>query len=86
MKQLFLVIAPLLLLGFSSCSTTYHSVTANPVGTQVGVAEGTNWDPDLDFSFMSAAENGDIQRIGTTEFKVTNAFIFVKYRTIVTGE
>lgn len=84
MKKLLSLIV--VLITVSSCSVTYHSVTNNPIGSKVGVANGTNFNPDLDFTYIAAAKKGDIDKIGTTEFKVTSYFFFFKYQTKLTGE
>ena len=85
-NKITLALALATCIGLSSCTITYHSVTNNPVGTKKGVSKGWVFSSDLDYSFKKAAEKGNIQKIGTTEFKLTYFGPFVKVKTMVTGE
>ncbi len=60
--KLFLTLA-VVSLAFSSCTVTYHTVNSNPIGDNVGQSSG------LDFSIRSAALDGNVDEISTTEVR-----------------
>jgi hypothetical protein len=69
-----------------SCTATYHSVTNNPVGDSQGSTGGTPlFNTDLDLSYQSAAEKGNIDKISTTRFK-TGILVIPFYETTVSGQ
>jgi len=85
MKKILGAAALAIVLG--SCTISHQiSVTNNPVGTKTGVAKGTNFNSDLDITAEKACKNGNITKIGTMEVKVTQILIFVRYKTVITGE
>lgn len=64
-------------LAFSSCTITYHSVNSNPIGDKVGQSSG------LDFSIRSAALDGNVDQISTTEIRFG---VFSTAKTTVGGK
>lgn len=82
MRKLLLSGFCLLALGMSSCTITYHGVTNNSVGTKEGVAKSSVFSSDVDYSYSSAAKNGNIQKIGTTKY----VYGFFSVQTKITGE
>jgi hypothetical protein len=86
MKLKTLLVALCIGVFFSSCVLSHTAVlTNNPVGSKVGVVEGTPFKKDLDLSYQAAKKDGDISKVGIAEFKVTQFFI-PKYKLTVTGE
>lgn len=88
MKKFKLLAASSLLMLFmgTSCSVTYHDVNTNPIGSEKGIAEGSNFAGGYDYSYSTAAANGEIGKISTTKVRLTD-FILVQYfRTTVTGK
>ncbi len=62
MRKLKTILAGAFLLCFcASCSITYHQVNSNPIGDKVGESSG------LDYSFRTAVQKGDIEKISTTK-------------------
>lgn len=66
----------------SSCSVTTLIVTDNAVGAKKGSAVAKAFSKNADFSYKKAAENGNIDKIGTATFKASP----FKIETVVTGE
>lgn len=74
-------------LSITSCTISQTAVvTNNAVGSKIGVAKGTLFNPNLDISYMKAKENGGITKVGVAEVKVTSFLIFPFYKTTVSGE
>ncbi|MDA8886898.1 hypothetical protein OAD66_01880 [Bacteroidia bacterium] len=87
MKLKTLVAALAIGVMFSSCVVAHTAVvTNNPVGSKVGVVEGTPFKKDLDLSYQAAKEKGDISKVGIAEFKMTTMLIIPKLKLTVTGE
>ncbi len=89
MKKLKFLAASSLLMLFigTSCSVTYHGVTSNEIGSEKGVAEGSNYAGGYDYSFATAAANGEIGKISTTKVRTTYWLFGIQYfRTTVTGK
>ena len=93
LKRIKMIIAAVILtVAISSCSMNYPiCATSNPVGSRVGMADGSGYLMGLTFfgeaSIRNAAKNGGITKISTVDFKVTNTlFLYQTYTCIVTGE
>jgi hypothetical protein len=88
MRKFKLLAASSLLMLFmgTSCSVTYHGVTTNEVGSEKGVAEGSNFGGGYDYSYSTASANGEIGKIATTKVRKTNYFGILYFRTTVTGK
>ena len=87
MKKLKPFIVGIFILLFStSCTVTYHSVTNNEIGDAEGESSGTPLTTDLDLSYKSAVDDGSIEKISTTKFRVTYYLFIPFYRTKVTGQ
>lgn len=88
MKRIKLLAASCMLMLFvgSSCTTTTHTVTNNPIGDAQGDVGGTPlFNTDLDLSYQSAAKRGSIDEISTARFK-TGLLIIPFYQTTVSGQ
>mgnify|MGYP000459941966 CR=1 FL=1 len=87
MKLKTLMVALVIGVFFSSCVVAHTAVvTNNPVGSKVGVVEGTPFKKDLDLSYQAAKKDGDISRVGIAEFKMMQLVIIPKFKLTVTGE
>ena len=74
-----------------SCSvTTPVAATSNPIGSKVGTSSGKcyfNICRNVDASILTAAQNGNITKVSTVDYKVKNFLGIVKtHECIVTGE
>ncbi len=75
----------------ASCSvTTPVAATSNPIGSKVGTSSGKcyfNICRNVDASIHSAAQNGNITKVSTVDYKVKNFIgIVITHECIVTGE
>jgi hypothetical protein len=84
MKKTFLMMG--LIATISSC-TIYrdYQITGEPIGTKTGVAKSKIFG-STDFTIKTAAENGDISKIGAVEISTKMYFIFPITKTKVYGE
>lgn len=80
-------------LAITSCSFTAPvTATSNEVGKKVGEAKTTRilvfFFDGGDASIQKAAQNGNLKKISTVDFKTSVGFLglWTTYRTIVTGE
>lgn len=86
-----LLIAGLFAFSLASCSIAGPvMITDNPDGGKVGKASyrvifGFILDGG-DGSIKSAAENGNITKVSTVDFKMESGFFVTRYITVVTGE
>lgn len=75
----------------SSCTLSMPGfVTANKIGSKIGVAERTIFlglaFGETDLSIVTAAKNGSIKKVATVDYSITGGFFSKTYRTTVTGE
>lgn len=83
----------------SSCTTIYPvTATNNPIGSKTGTSQtgmigtagygnlGTGLVFNGDYGVIEAAKDGNINRVGTVDIKVTNYYFFTKSEIIVSGE
>lgn len=83
----------------SSCTTIYPvTATNNSLGGKTGTSQtgilghagygdlGTGLVLNGDYGVIEAAENGNIEHVGSVDLKVTNYYIFTKAEIIVSGE
>lgn len=76
-----------LMLFCTSCTMSFVTVTNNPIGSKVGVAkERVLFNPDADYSYKKAANNGNVDKIGATEFQYKYFIIPLSVKTSVYGE
>jgi hypothetical protein len=68
-----------------SCTITTHTVGDNPVGSKIGRKNA--WIGNtMDLSYKTAASEGSIKKIGTSEHRIMTVLGYTRYTTIVTGE
>jgi hypothetical protein len=75
----------------ASCSiTTPVAATSNSIGSKVGISSGKcyfNICRNVDASILTAAQNGNITKVSTVDYKVKSFLGIVKtHECIVTGE
>ncbi len=75
----------------ASCSvTTPVAATSNPIGSKVGTSSGKCYFKicrNVDASIMTAAQNGNITKVSTVDYKVKNFLgIIITHECIVSGE
>ena len=89
MKRILTVLA-IAVLGASCSITTPVAATSNPIGSKVGTSSGRcyfNICRNVDASVLTAAQNGNITKISTVDYKVKNILgIVYTHECIVTCE
>lgn len=74
----------------ASCSLSRPVLVTDNASEKEGVAEltvilGIFRPMNADLSIKQAAENGNITKVATVDFRVENSFFKTTYKTIVTG-
>jgi hypothetical protein len=81
----FIISLAVLAIGCASCTITVHTVGDNPVGSKVGRKNA--WQGNtMDYSYKTAASEGMITKIGTSEHRMMTVLGYTRFTTIVTGE
>jgi hypothetical protein len=87
MKKIKLAVAAIAVSGLlASCQYQVLQVTNNAIGTKTGKATAEPFQKDANYTYKKAAENGNIQEIGSATFTYKTFFIFFTITTEVTGE